>query len=350
MTRIIKHLSFWIVYLLFQSYIEFIWIKSSYANISEVSRFLIALKVELSLIIPKLMFTYGSTIILLSFYSTKQLTELITRLIGLFLLSLILYRVIIIYIILPFIYNEVEKDVYSIIRLLTASIDIIAVSGVFQVIKLYKLQLKSVQNEEQLVKAKLETELSYLKSQTNPHFLFNTLNNIYGLSKKNPSLSSDAILKLSKVLRFMIYGTQKALIPIDEEMELIRNYIEIEQLRYSNKLELTLNYNNQQRTSSITPLILLPFVENAFKHGVAESTANAFILIDCSINQENELHFMVRNSKEVETLVNDSEGIGLKNVKRQLSLLYKKYSLDIVNNETMFEIKLWISLNSYESL
>jgi two-component system LytT family sensor kinase len=350
MMRIVKHLTFWLVYLFFQSYIEFVWIKNSYANLSEFARFMIALKVEASLLIPKLLFTYGSTFILLSFYKNKKSLELFTRFIGLFILSLTLYRIIIIQFVLPYLYNEVEKDVYSVIRILTASIDIIAVAGVFQVIKLYKLQLKSVQNEEQLVKAKLETELSYLKSQTNPHFLFNTLNNIYGLSKKNPSLSSDAILKLSKVLRFMIYGTQKALISIDEEMDLIRNYIEIETLRYSNKLDLTYTYKNDCVGSSITPLILLPFVENAFKHGVAESTTNAFIVINCNIDPQNELRFSVSNSKEVDSNNNDSDGIGLKNVKRQLSLLYKKYSLDIIENEHTYEIKLWISLNSYESI
>lgn len=350
MKRIIKHLAFWLLYLFFQTYIEFVWIKSSYASLSEALRFLMALKVELSLLIPKLMFTYGSTFILLAFYRNKKTSELITRFIGLFILSLTLYRVLINYFILPYIYKEVQNDSYSIIRLLTASIDIIAVAGVFQVIKLYKLQLKSVQNEEQLIKAKLETELSYLKSQTNPHFLFNTLNNIYGLSKKNPSLSSDAILKLSKVLRFMIYGTRKPLIGIDEEMDLIKNYIEIEQLRYANKLDLKYTYINNGTNGSITPLILLPFVENAFKHGVAESTSNAFINIECKVNSENELSFIVVNSKERDVEKENTEGIGLNNVKRQLSLLYKNFSLDIVENEEIFQINLWIALNTYESL
>ncbi len=350
MARIYKHFIFWLLYLLFQSYIEFIWIKSSYASISELARFALALKVELSLLIPKLLFTYGSTVLLLSFYKNKNSVNLFVRLIGLFILSLSLYRFITFYFILPIIYSEVEIEVFSMMRIFTASIDIIAVSGVFQVIKLFKLQLKSSEKEQLLVKSKLEAELSFLKSQTNPHFLFNTLNNIYGLSKKNSAISSEAILKLSKMLRFMIYDTRKPLILIEEEWDLIRNYIELEQLRYSNKLDLQLNFENLGANTSITPLILLPFVENAFKHGVAESTERAFVKIDCKINNNNELLFYVQNSKELSNSEGNEHGIGLTNVKRQLSLLYKNYKLDILENDKLFEVSLFISLNSYENI
>ena len=350
MARIYKHFLFWLLYLLFQSYIEFVWIKSSYASLSELARFVIALKVELSLLVPKLLFTYGGTVILLSFYKNKNSINLFVRLIGLFILSLSLYRIITFYFILPIIYLEVEKDVFSMMRMLTASIDIIAVSGVFQVIKLFKLQLKSSEKEQLLIKAKLEAELNFLKSQTNPHFLFNTLNNIYGLSKKNPAISSEAILKLSKMLRFMIYDTRKPLILIEEEWDLIRNYIELEQLRYSNKLDLHLNFENLGTNVKITPLILLPFVENAFKHGVAESTEQAFIKIDCKVTVNNELNFYVQNSREPGISEEKEHGIGLSNVKRQLSLLYKNYKLDILDNDNSFEVSLFISLNSYENL
>ncbi len=108
MARIYKHFFFWFLYLLFQSYIEFIWIKSSYATLSEIARFAIALKVEMSLLIPKLIFTYGSSILLLSFYKNKNTTKLIVQFIGLFILSLSIYRLIISYFILPYIYIEVE--------------------------------------------------------------------------------------------------------------------------------------------------------------------------------------------------------------------------------------------------
>ena len=100
----------------------------------------------------------------------------------------------------------------------------------------------------------------------------------------------------------------------------------------------------------ITPLILLPFVENAFKHGVAESTEQAFINIDCKVTVNNELNFYVQNSKEPGISEEKEHGIGLSNVKRQLSLLYKNYKLDILDNDNFFEVSLFISLNSYENL
>ncbi len=350
MNRFLKHLLFWLLYLLFEATIEFIWIKSSYSSISELARFGIAIRVELLLLIPKIFLTYTLSKVLLSFRERKNLIRLILLVLILFLLSLFLYRLISLTIILPYIYEEAEQNTYSILRLLTNSIDLVAVTGIFQMIKLYLYQLKTAQNEKVLIKAKLEAELNYLKSQTNPHFLFNTLNNIYGLSRKNPELSSDAIMKLSKVLRFMIYGTRKESILIEEEMEVIRNYIEIEKLRYANKLDLKLEVDIQSNAAVITPLILLPLVENAFKHGVAESTANAHIYISCIIDKENNLLFTVNNSKEIGTEVQPTEGIGLANIKRQLHLLYSNYQLNILENDDLFEVKLHINLNSYEAI
>lgn len=350
MNRILKHVFFWLAYLLFQAYIEFIWIKSSYEHLSAFSRLIIALEVELLLLFPKMVFTYMSTYLLLSYKKNRNIYQLFFR--GLFTISIsiLVYRLIAIYVVLPYIYHEVDKDPFSIMRILTTSIEIITVTGIFQVIKLLNIQLKTEHQEQQLVRSKLEAELSYLKSQTNPHFLFNTLNNIYGLSKKNPALSSEIILKLSKLLRFMIYGTRKPLLLIEEEIDLIENYIEIEKLRYSNKLALDFSFENEASEVYITPLILLPLVENAFKHGVAESTNDAFIFIHCKINEQKELSFLVKNSKEIQEKIEGHEGIGLSNIKRQLQLLYKKHHLEINETDTEFELKLYISLDSYEQI
>lgn len=349
MKRILKHIAFWTLYLLFEAYIEFVWIKSSYNSISEISRFFIALQVELTLLVPKLFFAYLSIYQIKNYLIQPKLPNLIFKLFFELLFSILVYRILSLYFILPFIYNDADPNPYSILRILTATIDIVAISGVFLVIKLFTQQLVNANKEKLLLKSKLEAELNYLKGQTNPHFLFNTLNNIYGLSKKNENLSSSAILKLSKILRFMIYGTRKPLITIEEEMDVIKNYIELEQLRYSNKLDLKFDFYSNT-TASITPLILLPFVENAFKHGVAESTESAFIYITCTLNELMELRFSVKNSvEELEMPVNE-EGIGLENVKRQLELLYKKYKLDVNDNGRSYEINLFIDLKSYEAL
>lgn len=349
MMRILKHIAFWTLYLLFEAYIEFVWIKSSYSSISEIARFFIALKVELTLLVPKIFFAYWSIHLFKVYFIQHIFAKLLAKLFLALLFSIFIYRCLSLYFILPFIYNDVDPNPYSILRILTATIDIVAISGVFLVIKLFKQQLSNANKEKQLLKSKFEAELNYLKGQTNPHFLFNTLNNIYGLSKKNENLSSDAILKLSKILRFMIYGTRKPLITIEEEIDVIKNYIELEQLRYSNKLDLKFDFYSNT-TASITPLILLPFVENAFKHGVAESTESAFIYITCTLNELMELRFSVKNSVEELEMQVKEEGIGLENVKRQLELLYKKYKLEVNDNSTSYEINLFIDLKSYEAL
>lgn len=349
MNRLFKHGVFWVFYLLFQAYIEFVWIKSSYSSISEIARFLIALKVEVILLIPKLFFAYWSVALIRTYTVYQNLWRLILKILLSLLISILAYRLLTHYIILPFIYNDVDPNPYSILRYLMASIDIVTIAGVFHVIKLFKQQLENAQREKQLLKSKLETELNYLKSQTNPHFLFNTLNNIYGLSKKNSSSSSEAILKLSKILRFMIYGTRKPLITIEEEMDIIKNYIELEQLRYSSKLDLQFDFYSNA-SANIAPLILLPFVENAFKHGVSESTDSAYVYINCTLNDLLELRFSVKNSVDVMEKNETEEGIGLENVKRQLQLLYKIYSLDIADNDSTFEVNLFIDLKSYEPI
>ncbi len=349
MMRLLKHFAFWTFYLMFQAYIEFVWIKSSYSSISEMARFFIALKVEITLLLPKLFFAYWCLHLFKEYLVHPNLTKLFAKLSLSLLFSIFVYRFLSLYFILPFIYNDVDTNPLSILRILTTTIDIIAVSGVFMVIKLFTQQLRNTQKEKQLLKAKLEAELNYLKGQTNPHFLFNTLNNIYGLSKKHSNKSSEAILKLSKILRFMIYGTRKPLISIEEEMDVIKNYIELEQLRYSDKLDLKFDFY-ANTAATITPLILLPFVENAFKHGVAESTESAYIYVTCSLNELMELRFVVKNSVEKVEIPTSEEGIGLENVKRQLELLYKKYTLEIKENTSNYEINLFIDLKTYENI
>ena len=115
------------------------------------------------------------------------------------------------------------------------------------------------------MRKKLETELQFLKSQTNPHFLFNTLNNIYALARKKSDSTADAVMKLSKLLRFMLYESQKKFISITDEIQVLDDFIELEKIRYGEKLQLIFNKSIDNESHPIAPLILLPFVENAFK-------------------------------------------------------------------------------------
>jgi two-component system, LytTR family, sensor kinase len=194
---------------------------------------------------------------------------------------------------------------------------------------------------------KQEAELNYLKSQTNPHFLFNTLNNIYSLARDKSDLAPEAILRLSKILRFMLYEAGGAYIAIEQELKIISDYIALEQLRYDDSLRINFNHDIEDMKQSLPPLLLIPLVENAFKHGVSETRDQPFIDIHLSVNHR-QLAFIVKNSTEPfsqERIV--KENIGLSNLRRQLELLYRDYRLSVQQGASEFTATLKINLASH---
>lgn len=194
---------------------------------------------------------------------------------------------------------------------------------------------------------KQEAELNFLKSQTNPHFLFNTLNNIYSLSKDKSDLAPESILRLSKILRFMLYETGGDYISIEDEMKIVMDYIALEKLRYDDSLLIKLNTDVEDMKQSLPPLLLIPLVENAFKHGVSETRSRPFIDIHLSVNQI-QLLFIVKNSAEAASAEQHvKENIGLSNLRRQLQLLYKEYDLSVKQDESVFTSSLKINLSSH---
>jgi two-component system, LytTR family, sensor kinase len=194
---------------------------------------------------------------------------------------------------------------------------------------------------------KQEAELNFLKSQTNPHFLFNTLNNIYALSRDKSDLAPESILKLSKILRFMLYETSGAFIAIEKEIRIINDYIALEKLRYDESLSVDFNYNVEDMNQALPPLLLIPLVENAFKHGVSETRGRPFVDIHLSVNNR-KLNFIVRNS--MEGMAGDTqfkESIGLSNLRRQLELQFQQYELTVKPGEGVFTANLKINLASH---
>ena len=207
--------------------------------------------------------------------------------------------------------------------------------------------VKLRQSSQQLRIEKQQAELNYLKSQTNPHFLFNTLNNIYSLARDKSDLAPESILRLSKMLRYMLYETSGAYIAVEQEMKIISDYIALEKLRYDESLRINFNYNIEDMKQALPPLLLIPLVENAFKHGVSETRNQPFVDIHLSLKQRL-LLFVVKNSVDssfVETGV--KENIGLSNVRRQLELLYTDYKLQVQQQPYVFTTSLEINLASH---
>ncbi len=207
--------------------------------------------------------------------------------------------------------------------------------------------IKLKQTEQQLRIEKQQAELNYLKSQTNPHFLFNTLNNIYSLARDKSDLAPESILRLSKILRYMLYETSGQYVAIEQELKIINDYLELETLRYDESLQINFNHNLEDRHQAVPPLLLMPLVENAFKHGVSETRGRPFVDIHLSVNKQL-LTFLVKNSTDLSSSEKSpKENIGLSNLRRQLELLYKEYSLSVQQGEAEFSATLKINLASH---
>jgi hypothetical protein len=207
--------------------------------------------------------------------------------------------------------------------------------------------VKLKQAAQQLRIEKQQAELSYLKSQTNPHFLFNTLNNIYSLARDKNDLAPESILRLSKILRFMLYETGGEYIAIEQELKIISDYIALERLRYDESLHVNFNYDIEDMKQALPPLLLIPLVENAFKHGVSETRHHPFVDIHLSVSKR-QLAFVVKNSAEAFTGEGGvKENIGLSNLRRQLELLYTDYNLAVRQGDSVFTATLKINLASH---
>jgi LytS/YehU family sensor histidine kinase len=177
---------------------------------------------------------------------------------------------------------------------------------------------------------RLSAELAFLKSQINPHFLFNSLNSIYSLAYQRSETTPDAILKLSEIMRYMLYESNDNKVDLEKELQYLQSYIDLQKIRFGNKAYIDFKVQGKVENQQIAPLLLIAFIENAFKHGVANNPLTPIrLLIDVDTSH---LHFYMQNKKHMNNR-DTLGGIGLNNVQRRLNLLYPgKYNL-VVNDE-----------------
>ena len=206
----------------------------------------------------------------------------------------------------------------------------------------------SENKKQELVREKLTAELNFLKTQLNPHFLFNVLNMAYSsASRKGDDQTADIIEKLSVLMRYMIYDSNVDRIEVEKEIEFIRNYINLQKMRFSNDLPVTVTFTVEGHYTGyrIAPLILIPFIENAFKYGV-KLEQNSEIHLTLNF-QNGEMEFSARNPifKNGSTSDSKNSGIGIKNTQKRLAILYpSKHKLNINNNGKDFLVKLLLNL------
>ena len=240
----------------------------------------------------------------------------------------------------------------GIVDLLTVIISMYLVVSLAAALHLLKRWYSMQQENMRLEQIRMETELKLkdaelhlLRSQIHPHFLFNTLNNLYGLSLEQSEKVPEVVLQISSLLDYMLYRSDSDRVPLSEEIEHIRNYLGLEQLRYDDRSDISFNVDGDPTAVQIAPLLLIPFVENSIKHGIGQ--APGYVNIDLTIQGQN-LSFSVSNSTPAKPSdsISTASGIGLSNVKRRLELLYPKvHTLSLREDTDSYSIELNIHLD-----
>lgn len=191
---------------------------------------------------------------------------------------------------------------------------------------------------------KLNAELNFLRAQVNPHFLFNVLNNLYALTLKKSELAPDVVLKLSEMMEYMLYDSNDEKVLLEKEISYLHNYIELERLRFSGAANIVLNSDATLNGEEIAPLLLLPLVENAFKHGLSKQTESSWLRINIGL-KGSILSFLIENAKPSSISDKRNGGIGLINLRNRLELLYpNQHQLEIEDKNNIFSVKLIIEL------
>jgi hypothetical protein len=226
------------------------------------------------------------------------------------------------------------------------------VAGFAVMIKLIKRWRLKQKETEQLANEKAKAELQLLKAQIHPHFLFNTLNNIYFFTLTNSTQAPEMIKKLSGMLYYILNECNQPLVPLDKEIKMIRDYMDLEKIRYGEQMKMTIEIQENSPPLKgeggrglITPLLLIPFVENSFKHGASKMLTHPYVKLRITV-ENNMLHFFIMNSRPQTIESTTAKGnIGLKNVKKRLLLLYPSaHELNIVSEPESFTVYLKIQL------
>ena len=231
-------------------------------------------------------------------------------------------------------------------RILLCVFYLLCTSSILIGFQMIRYGFRQQQLNQQLIIANQRIELKSLKDQINPHFLFNTLNNLYGLTSQDSQKAGEVVLRLSQLMQYMLYEGNWAQVPLRKEIEFVQNYLALERIRYGERLHLSWQINGPTDQLYIAPLLLLPFVENAFKHGISRQLDDAWLQIQLTVNPD-ELIFKVENSKPELTDDNVAPGIGLPNIAKRLQLIYPdRHQLRQRNGTGTYLVTLKITLTN----
>lgn len=341
--RLSRHILYWLFWLLF-----FASMNTSYQGYS----IWVWIAVELLFMIIKLPYTYFVIYFFVPrFLLTKKyfkfilFTVLFAGIGSVFMLGIDQQ------IIAPLLFGEEPFFKWK-IKIGYKMIDLVYIAMLPTIYKLLQSQRQQEKKTQRITEEKLTAELQLLKNQLHPHFLFNTLNNLYGMVLTQDKKSPEVVLRLSEIMSYMLYECDQATIRLSREIDHLKNYIELEKIRHGKRVDLNFESSGPIEEIHIAPLLLLPFIENAFKHGVEKNEDQSWISINLWV-AEKRLEFMVENNlpsyqqEEAERMQTHS-GIGLENVRRRLALVYPNQHELIIEETDTFFVKLSLNLDNLE--
>ena len=318
------HVAFWVVYCTCNAYLWYTFDKtyneSTFYGLTRLPLKLIAVYINLFLLLQ-------------FFFQKKYATFFILFLLNLSLTGLIQ----------TYISDRGIFDYQSFTQYTLPLCSVVMLSSVPVIIQQFFVKANE---SKQMEIEKIKSELSFLKAQLQPHFLFNTLNNIYSLTFNDSQSAGRSILQLSGLLRYVLYESDVERVDLQKEINYLQDYIELEKIRFATRMELSFNISGNISGKKIVPILLIPFLENAFKHASNKMNEKIWITIDLIVKESN-LSFTVENSVFLEgkTQMHSSHlGIGLENAKRRLSLLYENYTLNSELKENYYHSFLMIPL------
>lgn len=246
-------------------------------------------------------------------------------------------------------YDEVDPREFLIMNQQYIFLLLFLIAGGSTVIKIISDWQKHQRDRKDLETQRMQSEIKFLKSQINPHFLFNTLNSLYALTLKKSDKAPEIVIKLSEMMRYMLYECNERRVPLYKEVNYIRNYLDLEELRQSGQADIQFKVEGQVNDQMIAPLIFIPFLENSFKHGLNHQLDAGYVHVILKV-LGNKLLLRILNSKPSQAPVpaeKPSGGIGLANVERRLNLLYpNQYKLDIRDSEREHIVELSLDLSN----
>lgn len=343
-TRVWHHALFWLVLLLFNvSRFQRNFVGYSF----DVFRTnLLSELVELPVLILASYFT--GYFLLQNFFIRRKYVQFFSWLAVSSVLFALLLRVLIYYIEIPVFYADQVSDGHRFLHfnIIQHIFYIYSTAGVFFMLRLVKHLLKIQESKTQLERQSMKSELALLRSQINPHFLFNTLNNINSLIQKNKDKASFSVVKLSDIMRYMLYDANRDMVFLSDEIDYINNYIELQRIRLEQPDHVNVYFEGSTAGIKIPPMLFIPFIENMFKHGDKNAASPGF-RISLKISSST-IHFQTQNTiRSTNGSTDDTTGIGIANVKRRLDLIYPgHYKLDIEKQSHIFTVDLKIDLKT----